>query len=164
MSSSDAEPLHGGADDARAAFGALGADEVLDALESVGIVCDGRLQALNSFENRVYLAGRDGGGSCVVKFYRPARWSDAQILEEHRFAHELRDAEIPVVPLSERDSYVTLSECRDIVTNMRPASQVEYDLKQKLLRAISDSLYSTSHRVELHVAKPVRATQLPIDS
>ncbi len=74
------------------------------------------------------------------------------------------DAEVPVSPLSERDSYVTLSECRDIVTNMRPATQVEYDLKQKLLRAISDSLYSTSHRVELHVAKPVRATQLPLEN
>jgi len=74
------------------------------------------------------------------------------------------DAEIPVVPLSERDSYVTLSECRDIVTNMRPATQAEYDLKQKLLRAISDSLYSTSQRVEIHVAKPVRATTLPLES
>jgi len=74
------------------------------------------------------------------------------------------DAEVPVVPLSERDSYVTQSECRDIVTNIRPATQVEYDLKQKLLRAISDSLYSTSHRVELHVSKPVRATSLPLES
>ncbi len=97
MSSSDAELSPGGTGDARAAFAALGADEVLDALESVGIECDGRLQALNSFENRVYLVGREGGGSCVVKFYRPARWSDEQILEEHRFAHELREAEIPVV-------------------------------------------------------------------
>ena len=97
MSSWDADHRNGGAADARVAFAALGADEVLDALESVEIVCDGRLQALNSFENRVYLVGREGGDSCVAKFYRPARWSDAQILEEHRFAHELRDAEVPVV-------------------------------------------------------------------
>jgi Ser/Thr protein kinase RdoA (MazF antagonist) len=97
MSSSDAEPPAGVPANARAAFAALGADQVLDALESVGIACDGRLQALNSFENRVYLVGREGGGSCVAKFYRPGRWSDEQILEEHRFAGELVEAEIPVV-------------------------------------------------------------------
>ena len=97
MSSSDAELSPGGTGDARAAFAALGADEVLDALESVGIECDGRLQALNSFENRVYLVGREGGGSCVVKFYRPGRWSTAAILEEHEFGLELADAEIPVI-------------------------------------------------------------------
>ncbi len=79
---------------------------------------------------------------------------------------ELRglDDEVPVLPLNEGDSYVKLSECRDIVTNMRPASQVEYDLKQKLLRAISDILYSTSHRVEMHAARPVRSSSLPMDN
>lgn len=74
------------------------------------------------------------------------------------------DAELPLLPLNERDSYLKLSECRDIATNMRPASQVEYDLKQKLLRAISDSLYSTSHRVEMHVAKPVRTSSLSLEN
>ena len=78
-------------------FSTLDPDAVLDALESVGIRCDGRLQALNSFENRVYLIGLEDGASCVVKFYRPGRWRSEQILEEHRFAHELREAEIPVV-------------------------------------------------------------------
>jgi Ser/Thr protein kinase RdoA (MazF antagonist) len=78
-------------------FSTLGPDEVLGALESVGIACDGRLQALNSFENRVYLVGLDDGSSCVAKFYRPGRWRSEQILEEHRFAHELQEAEIPVV-------------------------------------------------------------------
>ncbi len=84
-------------------FASLGPDRVIDALESVGIRCDGRLQALNSFENRVYLVGledvdRDSGASSrVVKFYRPERWSDAQILEEHAFAGELAAGEIPVV-------------------------------------------------------------------
>ncbi len=58
---------------------------------------DGRLLALNSYENRVYQASLEDGGSVVAKFYRPARWSDAQIAEEHRFALELAEREIPVV-------------------------------------------------------------------
>ena len=76
-------------------------DVVLNALDSLGLRCDGRLLALNSYENRVYQVGvedADGNASLVVaKFYRPARWSDEQILEEHAFALELADAEIPVV-------------------------------------------------------------------
>src|SRR5688500_13080258 len=78
------------------AFAALGPDEVLAAIEAVGIRCDGRLQALNSFENRVYLIGVEDGGSCVAKFYRPGRWGSDQILEEHAYAQELVQAEIPV--------------------------------------------------------------------
>ncbi|HZH05502.1 MAG TPA: serine/threonine protein kinase [Lautropia sp.] len=78
-------------------FASLGPDEVLEALEAIGIRCDGSLQALNSFENRVYLVGLEDGGSCVAKFYRPDRWRNEQILEEHRFALELVEAEIPVV-------------------------------------------------------------------
>ncbi|MFN7641185.1 MAG: serine/threonine protein kinase, partial [bacterium] len=72
-------------------------DAVLDALESVGLPCDGRLQALSSYENRVYLVQLDDGQSVVVKFYRPGRWNEAQILEEHEFAAELVAAEVPVV-------------------------------------------------------------------
>jgi Ser/Thr protein kinase RdoA (MazF antagonist) len=71
---------------------------VLDALESIGERCDGRLLALNSYENRVYLIGLEDGSQCVAKFYRPERWSDGQILEEHRFAAALAAAEIPAVP------------------------------------------------------------------
>ncbi|MGZ5072760.1 MAG: serine/threonine protein kinase, partial [Usitatibacter sp.] len=76
-------------------------DTVLNSLESVGLLCDGRLLALNSYENRVYQVGLDDGSLVVAKFYRPARWSDAQILEEHGFARELAEAEIPVVAPSE---------------------------------------------------------------
>jgi Ser/Thr protein kinase RdoA (MazF antagonist) len=84
-------------------FAKLDPNLVLDALDSVGIAGNGRLQALNSYENRVYLVYRDemdGAPSpaVVVKFYRPERWSRAQILEEHAFTQELADAEIPVVP------------------------------------------------------------------
>lgn len=70
---------------------------VLAAVESVGLMCDGRLQALNSFENRVYLLGLDDGSEIIAKFYRPDRWSDAQILEEHTFSLELAENDIPVV-------------------------------------------------------------------
>src|SRR5688572_14056810 len=82
-------------------YARLTPDVVLNALESVGLRCDGRLLALNSYENRVYQVGLEdeaGAASLVVaKFYRPARWTDAQILEEHAFALELAAAEIPVV-------------------------------------------------------------------
>jgi Ser/Thr protein kinase RdoA (MazF antagonist) len=71
---------------------------VLDALDAVGIHGDGRLLALNSYENRVYQVGREEGPPVVVKFYRPERWSDAAILEEHAFVADLAEREIPVVP------------------------------------------------------------------
>ena len=73
-------------------------DLTLDALEAFGQPVDGRLLTLNSYENRVFQVGLEGGGFVVAKFYRPGRWSDAQILEEHAFAQELADAEVPAVP------------------------------------------------------------------
>jgi Ser/Thr protein kinase RdoA (MazF antagonist) len=79
-------------------FGALTPDRILDALESAGWRGDGRLLALNSYENRVYQVWLEDGASVVAKFYRAGRWSDAQILEEHAFVAELDDAEIPAVP------------------------------------------------------------------
>src|SRR5437773_10726201 len=86
-------------------YAGLTPDTVLDALASAGLFGDGRLLALNSYENRVYQVwldeSPDGTAAqpavVVAKFYRPARWSDAQILEEHAFASELSNGEIPVV-------------------------------------------------------------------
>jgi Ser/Thr protein kinase RdoA (MazF antagonist) len=78
------------------AFEALTPEVVLDALEAAGVRCDGRLMTLSSYENRVYLAHTEDGDAVVAKFYRPKRWSDAQILEEHQFAAELLAAEIPL--------------------------------------------------------------------
>jgi Ser/Thr protein kinase RdoA (MazF antagonist) len=78
-------------------YAGLTPDVVLDALEGAGWRGDGRLLALNSYENRVYQASLEEGGHVVAKFYRPARWSDEQILEEHAFALELAEREIPVV-------------------------------------------------------------------
>ena len=70
---------------------------VLDALDAVGLRGDGRLLQLNSYENRVFQAHLEDGDVVVAKFYRPARWSDAQILEEHAFARELAAQDVPVV-------------------------------------------------------------------
>ena len=76
-------------------FAGLSPDRVLDAASSVGLDPDGRLFALNSYENRVYQLG-SAEGTLILKFYRPARWDDAQILEEHHFTAEMAAAELPV--------------------------------------------------------------------
>jgi Ser/Thr protein kinase RdoA (MazF antagonist) len=92
-------------------FTGLSPEVVLDAAASVGLDVDGRLFALNSYENRVYQLGRPDG-MLVLKFYRPARWSDAQIEEEHTFTAELAAAELPVAaPVQIEDR--TLFKYRD---------------------------------------------------
>src|SRR5688572_16116648 len=83
-------------------FAALSPDVVLDAAASLGLDGGGHLFALNSYENRVYQLGR-GEGAFVLKFYRPGRWSDAQIAEEHTFTAELAAAELPVAAPRESD-------------------------------------------------------------
>ena len=80
-----------------APYAQLSPDAVIDAVESAGVLSDGRLLALNSFENRVYQVGVEDSTPIVAKFYRGGRWSDAAILEEHAFAAELAEAELPVV-------------------------------------------------------------------
>ncbi len=71
---------------------------VLDALDAAGFRGDGRILQLNSYENRVFQVFLEDGRAVVAKFYRPGRWSDEQIVEEHSFALELAAAEVPVVP------------------------------------------------------------------
>ncbi|MEI7447237.1 MAG: serine/threonine protein kinase [Burkholderiales bacterium] len=89
MTAVDASPPH--------PFALLDPSRILDALEAASWRGDGRLLALNSYENRVYQVWLEDGGSVVAKFYRPERWTDAQILEEHRYTAELASHEIPVV-------------------------------------------------------------------
>jgi len=72
-------------------------DLVMDALAAIGLYGDGRLMALGSYENRVYQVHLEDGTRVVAKFYRPGRWSEAQILEEHAFSAELTAAEVPAV-------------------------------------------------------------------
>ncbi len=84
------------------AFAALTPDTMLDAIESTGVQCSGQFLALNSYENRVYQVGLEEGPPLVAKFYRPNRWSDAAIIEEHRFTQALAQEEIPVIaPLAD---------------------------------------------------------------
>ncbi len=78
-------------------FDALTPDAIVDAVEAAGLLCDGRVLALGSYENRVYQVGLEDAEPVVVKFYRPGRWSDEALLEEHAFALELAAAEIPVI-------------------------------------------------------------------
>jgi Ser/Thr protein kinase RdoA (MazF antagonist) len=79
-------------------FATLTPDVMLDAIESTGVLCNGQFLALNSYENRVFQVGIEEGAPLVVKFYRPNRWSDEAILEEHQFTLELSQQEIPVIP------------------------------------------------------------------
>jgi Ser/Thr protein kinase RdoA (MazF antagonist) len=83
--------------DAQAPYSELTPDTALDAIAAAGLDPDGRLLALNSYENRVYQIGLEEGGFVVAKFYRPQRWSDEAIAEEHAFARELAEAELPVI-------------------------------------------------------------------
>src|SRR5512139_923149 len=77
-------------------YARLTPEVVLDALDAVGLRGDGRLIQLNSYENRVFQVFLEDGRVVVAKFYRPGRWSDAQILEEHTFAAELEAREVPL--------------------------------------------------------------------
>ena len=84
-------------------FATLSPDLVLDAVESLGYLSDARVLALNSYENRVYQVGLEGEAPLIAKFYRPQRWSDAAIREEHQFSAELAALDIPVVAPLQRD-------------------------------------------------------------
>ena len=86
------------ADDPTLAFAQLEPEQILDTLQGLGFEVDGRFLALNSYENRVYKLGIEDGDDVVAKFYRPRRWSDEAIQEEHDFTIELAEQDIPVVP------------------------------------------------------------------
>jgi len=83
--------------DNEAPYAGLTPDALLDALEAIGLPVDGSVLALNSYENRVFQVGVHDGPPLIVKFYRPGRWSDEAIREEHTFLAELAEREIPVV-------------------------------------------------------------------
>ena len=83
--------------DASTPYYNLDPDTILQAVESTGLITDGRLLALNSYENRVYQVGIEEEIPVIAKFYRPGRWTDEQIQEEHDFSLELAEAEIPLI-------------------------------------------------------------------
>lgn len=84
-------------DAATLAFADLQPEDIVATLEELGFACDGRFLALNSYENRVYQVGIEDDRPVVAKFYRPGRWSDESIYEEHQFSVDLAEKEIPVV-------------------------------------------------------------------
>ena len=90
-------------DAATLAFADLQPEDIVATLTDLGFDCDGRFLALNSYENRVYQIGIEDERPVVAKFYRPGRWSDDSIREEHEFALDLAAQEIPVVPPLEID-------------------------------------------------------------
>jgi len=92
-------------------FTNLTPDVVMDAVESVGYRCDARILQLNSYENRVYQIGIEDGEPVIGKFYRPDRWTDKQILEEHTFTQELFDNEVSAVAPLVIANESTLAEC-----------------------------------------------------
>ncbi len=105
--------------ESKLAFAQLQPDDILTAIDGLGFQCDGRFLALNSYENRVYQVGIEDGEPVVAKFYRPGRWSDDAILEEHRFTAELAEKEIPVVePLT--ISGATLHHCGPFRLSLSP--------------------------------------------
>ncbi len=89
-------------------YAGLTPDVVLNAVDQCGRQTDGRLLALNSYENRVYQVGIEDGDPLIAKFYRPGRWSDAAILEEHDFTLELAEQELPVVAPVQLDGHTLL--------------------------------------------------------
>lgn len=122
-------PLHDYAD--------LNPDAVLNAVESTGLHSDARLLALNSYENRVYQVGIEGNAPIVAKFYRPARWSDDSIREEHRFTQTLADAELPVVTALPDSSGETLHRFGKFRFSLYPRAGgywPELDSEDKYLR------------------------------
>jgi len=94
-------------------YATLTPDSMFDALACAGFDCDGRFIALNSYENRVYLVYREDAPALVAKFYRPGRWTDRAILEEHAFTAELAEREIPVVAPIRAEGGATLHHHED---------------------------------------------------
>ena len=130
------------ADAATLAYADLQPEQIITALEELGYHCDGRFLALNSYENRVYQIGIEDDAPMVAKFYRPARWSDEQILEEHEFAQSLADAELPVIAPLRHSGATLLSsgvfrfavyECR----GGRAPDLDDYELQRQVGRLIA---------------------------
>ena len=101
-------------------FDQLTPDLVLDAVESLGYLSDARVLALNSYENRVYQVGIEDGEPLIAKFYRPDRWSDAAIREEHAFSAELAETLCALLS-GERLASLGLKKGQKVIASFDPA-------------------------------------------
>jgi Ser/Thr protein kinase RdoA (MazF antagonist) len=83
-------------------------DSILESVEAAtGRRLTGMTTALPSYINRVYALQAADGTHLVAKFYRPGRWSEPALREEHAFVLECAAAEIPVIapmPLANGDT------------------------------------------------------------
>lgn len=119
-------------------FSALDPTLIIDSVESLGLLSDARIFPLNSYENRVYQIGLeenpDYGTRLIGKYYRPNRWSDQQIIEEHLFTQELAELEIPVVaPLVfNQSSLHTFKDYRFALYPQRGGRTAELDNSEHL--------------------------------
>lgn len=122
-------------------YDGLGPEVVLDAVESLGLPTDGRLLALNSFENRVWQVGLEDSAPVVVKFYRPHRWSDEAIAEEHDFARELANSGLSVVaPMSIRGESLHVHEGFRLAVFPRRGGHAPEPAHEPTLRQLGRSL------------------------
>ncbi len=101
-------------------FARLTPDSVMDATESAGLRCDARILELNSYENRVYQIGIEDGEPVIGKFYRPNRWTEEQILEEHSFTLQLAEMDVSAVPPLDLGSGQTLGRFADFMFALYP--------------------------------------------
>ncbi len=134
---------------------------ILDAIESLGIYVTSGLLALNSYENRVYQFVTEDHGRMVAKFYRPKRWSNEQILEEHAFAFELQGHELPIVAPSKFDdkSLHTYEGCRFALFPSVGGRQFEVDNLDQLefMGRLIGRIHATSskkpfqHRLSINI-------------
>lgn len=145
-------------------YSALTPEVILDGVETFGLRCTGALHALNSYENRVYRVETDERGALAAKFYRPQRWTDAAIREEHAFALELMEQEIPVVaPLKKADGD-TLAEhagFRLALFPWQPGRASELNLREE--REILGRYLGRLHRLG-HSRRFAQRTTLTVDT
>lgn len=147
----------------------LNPDRVLDAVESLGFLADGRVMALNSYENRVFQVGLEEGTPLIAKFYRPGRWSDAAIQEEHDFTAQLADSGVQAIApqIYQGQTLHHFEDCRFALFPRRGGHAPELDNEDHLfelgrflgrMHAIGE-VKAFEHRPELNVADYARAGQ-----
>lgn len=155
-------------DPASLAYLGLGPETLLAAVDHLGLAPDGRLLALASYENRVYRVGLEDGGYVVAKFYRPRRWTDAEILEEHRFSEELAERDIPVVPPM-RIADATLHHVNDFrvaLFEFRPgrAPEIEYAETLRQLGRLAARIHAVGRCADFEHRPTIDLESYGIDS
>ncbi len=151
-----------------APYATLDPNTLLDAIEQAGFEPSGGVVALNSYENRVYQIELEAGGFIVAKFYRPGRWTDAQIAEEHAFAAELVEDELPIVAPLSRDGR-TVFEHQGYRFALYPrqgghAPDIEVGDNLKVLARTLARIHAVGGRNEFENREPLSIERLGVKS